>query len=180
MAKYNLFHPDTQIRGSVMLDFQQAVGSDKFIPILEKHGLTGLSPDRWYPAQPWVDVLNEISGLGGAMMDFVSMGMRQMELVNWPPEFARMSLLEVLQSLNEVYHEYYRGTDVGSIHVEAVGARHLKVIVRSFEPDNLWYGNIYGLARQFAPKGSHYTVEYDPDLPTREEGGDATIFHIEW
>jgi hypothetical protein len=180
MGKYRLFHPDTQILGSVIVDFQQAIDSDEFLPILRKHGLDIVAPDRWYAAQLWVDVLNEISTTPGAMMNFVSIGMRQMELVNWPPEFARMSLLEVMQSLDEVYQQYYRGTDAGSIRAEAVSPRHIKVTVRSFEPDDLWYGNLYQLCRQFAPLGSHFTLDYDPDEPRHEDGGDRTVFHMTW
>lgn len=180
MPRYELFHPDTEILGQVLLDLEQAIGSENFAPVLAQHGLTGLEPDLWYPAQPWVDVLNEIGENSSAMMDFVSMGIRQMELVQWPPEFDDMTISEILGVLDDVYRENYRGTDIGYLRMEQVGPKHVVLIVRSFEPDSLWYGNLYGIAKRFVPEGMGFDVYFDEEQPRREEGGEETILHLEW
>lgn len=179
MTHYKLFHSDTEILGGVILDFGRALDAHRFLPILEKHGLSALEPHRWYPAQLWLDALNEIMEIPGAMFDLVSIGMQQMELVSWPPEFTRMSLSEILANLNDVYLQYYRGTDVGGIRAELIEPRYIQVTVRTFEPDDLWYGNLYGLVRRFLPNGN-FIVSFDPRQSQREEGGDTTIFHIKW
>ena len=178
MSRYELFHPDTEILGQIILDFSQAIGADRFGPILERHGLTDLESDRWYPGQIWVDVLNDVAAEGGGMMDFVSLGIRQMDLVQWPPGFSDMPLTEMLQSLNEAYRMNYRGSDIGGIEAEIVSDNHVKMIVRSFEPDALWYGNLYGFMRLFA--AGQYMVTYDETVPRREEGGEVTIIHLTW
>jgi len=180
MPHYQLFHPDTEILGQAILDFETALGSERFRPILEKHGLTRIDAQTWYPAQKWLDALSEIAETSTAMLDFVSLGIRQLELAVMPPEFEQMPLLEVLESLDAAYRLNYRGTDIGGIRVEVVDGKHVKVIIRSFEPDNLWYGNMHGLMRRFAPPGSRWTVYFDPDVPRREQGGEETVIHIKW
>lgn len=180
MPQYELFHPDTEILGQVLIGFEDAVGAEAFLPTLEHHGLTGLDPETWYSAQIWVDVLNSMATRPGAMMDFVSLGRQQMEQVDWPPEFRAMTLVEVLQALDQAYREYYRGTDIGWIKAEMAGERLIKVTVRSFEPDDLWYGNIFSLTRIFGEPGKRYIVHYDESVPRREQGGEVTILYVEW
>ena len=180
MSRYELFHPDTEIIGQAILDFGEAVGSEQFQVFFERNGLVDIQPDRWYPAQKWLDVLNDIADTGSAMFDFVSIGIRQLELAVIPPEFDAMPLIDILKNLEEAYRLNYRGADIGSITVELVDDKHVKVIIRSFEPDHLWYGNLHGLMRRFAPKGLDYTITYDSDVPRREEGGDVTIIHVKW
>lgn len=182
MSRYELFHPDAEILGQVILDFKQAIGSGHFQHYFESRGLVNLQPDVWYPAQPWVDVLNDIAALGSgkAMFDFVSIGIRQLELAVMPPEMDSIPLQDALCSIEEAYRLNYRGTDVGSIQAEAVDQGHIRLIVRSFEPDDLWYGNLHGFMRRFAPPGLKYRVYYDPALPRREQGGAATVLHVVW
>jgi hypothetical protein len=178
--QYQLFHPDTEIRGKAILDFRKAVDSERFLPILEKYGLLSLKPNFWYPAQSWIDALNDMADNPGSPLDFVSMGMQQMELVDWPEESRTMSLTDILFQMDDIYHEYYRGTDIGSIQVQVISPTHIQVTVRSFEPDDLWYGNLYGLARRFLPKGILFSLAYGSETPRRELGGEHTIFHITW
>jgi len=180
MTKYKLFHPDTEIVGQVILDFQQATNSATFMDTFEKHGLINLEPETWYPGQKWVDVLNDIYTKPGAMMNFVSIGMRQIELAEMPLEFNEMPLNDVLISIEEAYAMSYRGTDIGSIKTQVVDDKHLCMIVRSFEPDDLWYGNIHGLLRRFGDPTIHYIVQYDPDVQRHDEGGEHTVFKITW
>lgn len=179
MAKYELFHPDTEILGQAILDFGSAIGFAKFGPILEEHGLTELEADQWYPARPWVDVLNELAEMPRSTLDFVSMGMQQMALVQWPPEFDEMSLIEILETLDDVYHMNYRGTDPGGIDVRVIDDHQVDLIIRSFEPDDLWYGNIYGLMKRFAG-GRDFTVQFVEDQPRRDEGGETTTIRVLW
>jgi len=180
MSQFELFHPDTQILGRAILDFQHAEGAERLYAILQRHGLTDLDPNTWYPAQPWVDALNDIAGSRGAMMDFVSLGMRQMELIEWPVEFDQMDLVDALHALDELYRMNYRGTDVGGIYVEVIRDGLVKVHIRAFEPDDLWYGNLYGFVKKFMRHNSNFIVSYDNSQPRRDEGGEETVIRIEW
>ncbi|NDJ78737.1 MAG: hypothetical protein GYB65_21005 [Chloroflexi bacterium] len=180
MPKYELFHPDTEILGQVILDFQRAINSERFHDILEDHGLAGIDADTWYPAQAWVDALNAIAHQPSSMMDFVSIGIRQLELALMPPEFDDMPMAEILRNIEEAYQLNYRGTDIGSISVDVVAENHVRMTVRSFEPDDLWYGNIHGILRRFLEPGTSFTVAYDPTITRHDLGGPHTVFDITW
>jgi hypothetical protein len=84
-----------------------------------------------------------------------------------------------METLDDAYRMNYRGTDIGEVRAERVDDTHVRIIIRSFEPDNLWYGNMHGLMRRFA-RGSRWTVYFDPDVPRREQGGEVTIIHVRW
>ncbi len=182
MPHYQLFDPNTEILGQVILDFEQAVGSEHFHPIFEQHGLVNLDPDAWYPAQAWLDVLNavSVSGSGQSMFDFVSIGIRQLELAAVPPGFEDLPLVDALCAIEDAYRLNYRGSDIGGIVAEVIAENHVRLIIRSFEPDDLWYGNIYGFMRRFAPGNVRFKVAYDPDLPRRDQGGEVTVLHVTW
>lgn len=177
MSKFTLFHPDTEVLGQMMLDFEQAINSDLFLPIMQAHGLDNLQAEAWYPGQKWLSVLEDLSEQG-SMLDLVSIGMRQIAHVEWPPEFDNMCLLEVLQALNPVYQSYYRGTDVGEIQVREISPKHYQITLRVFEPDDLWYGNLYAIVRKFAPSGQRFTLKYDSDTLRHDLGGDHTVLNL--
>lgn len=177
MPHYALFHPDTEMLGQVILDFERAIGSRDFWPVLHNHGLTGLAPQQWYPAQPWVDVLNEVAHTPTGMFNLVAIGMRQLELAEMPPEFSYMPLKDILSQMDGAYRMNYRGTDIGGIRTDVLAEDHITLTVRTFEPDDLWFGNIHGMVRRFAPH-MRFTVTFDPSTPRNDERKKETIFHI--
>lgn len=174
---YQLFHPDTEILGQVILDFGQAINSDQFTLYFDRHGLSDIQPDQWYPAQKWLDVLNDIAEASTSMFDLVSIGIRQLELAVMPDEFLKMPLAQILAAMDEAYRMNYRGTDIGGISTEVLSDQHIVMTVRSFEPDDLWFGNIHGMVRRFAPQTA-YSVTFDPSTPRNAPGKEVTIFHI--
>mgnify|MGYP000651318132 CR=1 FL=1 len=178
MVKFKLLHPDTEVIGQMVIDFEEAINSNNFLPILKKHGLENVKADEWYSGQAWLDVLNEVATEGRNLLSLVSIGMKQIDNVEWPPEFETMSLQDVFQSLNPVYQSYYRGTDTGEINFEKVTDKHFKLILRVFEPDDLWYGNVYQLMKTFNKTGKHFTVSYDDERVRRDNGGENTIIHV--
>jgi len=180
MRHYQAFSPDHEVPGRIMVDFANAIGSNEILPYFEKHGLTNIDPNAWYPHQKFLDVLNELNERPGATYNFVSIGMKQAEHAVVPPGFEKLSLLNILMGSNEVFKLNNRGTDIGDMQCEVVTDHHVKIIMRISQPDDLWYGIFYGYVRRFIPKGSHFTVYYDKDVPRRDEGGDLTILHITW
>lgn len=180
MPTYKLFSSDTEVSGQALMDFEQAIGGENFSPILDKHGLTDIKADEWYPGDRWVAVLNEISEMGNSMFDFVSIGIKQISTLAMPPELEELSLIEKIHMAEEIYKMNYRGTDVGSVKIEIINDTHVKVLVRAFEPGDLWYGAAYGFMKRFAPEGTDFKVYYDTDILRYEQGGDVTVIHIEW
>lgn len=180
MTKFRLIHPDTEVIGQMVIDFEQAINSDSFLPILKKHGLDNVNADDWYSGQAWLDVLSAVASSKENFLSLVSIGMKQIDNVEFPPEFDDMSVYEVFQELNPVYQSYYRGTDVGEIKTEKVSEDHLKVVLRVFEPDNIWYGNVYQLVKRFNNTGKGFSVSFDDEITRRDKGGDQTIIHVKF
>ncbi len=180
MGKYTVFDSANQTSGAAMLSFIESINIDRIRPFLEKHGLTNIDPDKWYPLQQWLDVLSDISEQGGAMFDFVSIGMKIIETAKFPPEFEALAFEQAVMAIDDLYHANARGGDIGEYTVEQVGEKQIEVTCRIPFPDDVAYGQLYGMARRMLPKGSHPTVRYDEDIPRREKGGERTIMHVTW
>jgi hypothetical protein len=180
MQKFQVFSPDTEVRGQTMLAFIQYINHEEIKPFLQSHDLDHIVPDQWYPLQQFLDVLNDISQYPGALFDFVSIGMKIIEVVEVPPDFAKLPYEQVALQHNTIYQRQHRGTDPGEYRVERVGDNHLKVTARVPYPDDFVYGAIYGEARRFLPKGTHVTVAYDKSCARRAQGGSETILHVTW
>jgi hypothetical protein len=182
MVRYQVFHPDHEFLGQVLLDIGEA-GPDgaRLKTYFEKHGLSDVDAQTWYPAQTFVDVFNEMEATGEMqMLDFVSVGLKVAENAILPPEVATMSLGEVLQTMDAAYRLNNRGTDVGEIRCEQVADKHYQLLVRVPYPDDMWYGITYGYMRRMAPNGTRFTVAYDEDAPGHHEGGEYTVIHVTW
>lgn len=181
MPHYTLFHPDHEYLGQVLIDFENALGSNDIHQTFEKHGLINIDPQGWYPAQKFMDVLNDMEENEIAQMwDFVSIGLKQIEHAIVPPEFESLPLIQILQSLDATYHLNNRGTDIGEIKCEVVNENHVKLIFRVPQPEDAWYGVCYGYMRRFAPQDTIFRVYYDKNTPRRSEGGDKTVIHVVW
>jgi hypothetical protein len=181
MADWHVFSPDHEFPGQILIDLANAVGSEEIMPYFEKHGLTHIDPKAWYPQQKLCDIYNDMeASKAGTMFDFVSIGMKEAEQAIVPPSFQSLPLLSILQGVGAVFKLNNRGKDTGEIKCEIVTDRHVKMILRVVTPDTLWYGIFYGYVRRFVPKGTHFKVYFDQDVPRRDNGGDVTIIHITW
>ena len=181
MPKYELFHPDHECLGQILIDFENAIGGEQIYPVFQKHGLANIDPEAWYPGQAYMDVLNDLEKNSSVQStNFVSIGMKQVETAAMPPEFESLPIVEILKMMNDAYRLNNRGTDIGEIRCEVVGERHVKMHIRVPQPDDIWYGICYGYMRRHIQPGMVFTVAYDADVPRREQGGDETIIHISW
>jgi len=181
MGKYQSFDPKAEVIGQSMLGFLQCLRREEVAPYLTKHGLTDIRPDQWYPVQKWLDVLSDLSEqkAGGAMFDFVAIGMKVSELSEFPPEIKTMPFAEVaISGGRQAYQMAHRGGDIGEITGEIVSAKHIKVCYKTPYPDDFWYGGLYAFARRVL--SGHFTVYYDEETPRREHGGEYTIIHVTW
>jgi hypothetical protein len=176
--KYAPFHPDHESLGHILHDFNDSVGGEELAEIFAHHGIIDLDWNEWYSATPYFDALNEIVDNGGAMMKFVSVGMKQVENAIIPPEYAELSIEELLLHLDAAYRMNNRGTDIGEIKVEPVSDNHMKMIFRMPHPDDIWYGVCFGYMKRLT-RTSYFNVEYD-DTHRRDFGADVTVIHIRW
>jgi hypothetical protein len=182
MGKYKAFEPENEVLGAAVLSFIESVNFDNIKPFLDRYGLTEVDPGAWYPLQLWLDVLSDMdeqSG-GGAMFDFVSIGMKIIETAQFPPEFSTLSMKQAIMTANDLYRANMRGGDFGEYIIDQLNDNHLRITTRIPYPDDVAYGQLYGMARRFAPPGVHFTVYYDEDVPRSEQGGEKTIMHVTW
>jgi hypothetical protein len=181
MPHWHVFSQDHQVPGQILIDLAHAIGSDEIMPYYKKHGLTNIDPKAWYPQQTLLDIYNEMEDSeSGSMFDFVSIGMKEAQQAIVPDHFKSLPLLSILQGVGAVFKLNNRGTDIGEIKCETVTDTHVKIILRVPAPDDLWYGIFYGFVQRFIPKGTHFTVYFDKDIPRRDQGGAVTIIHITW
>src|SRR5271166_5203799 len=104
MARYAVFSADHEIPGRILIDLENAVGSEEIMPFFEKHGMTHIDPNAWYPMQKLLDIYNDmVDNKGGTMFDFVSIGMKESELAIVPPQFNTMPLDDILMSVTQVF-----------------------------------------------------------------------------
>lgn len=179
MAKYQTFGPDAEVYGQAMLAFVESIRFENFKPILAKHGLSEIDPQKWYPQQLWLDVFNDIESDNDSMSNMVSIGMKIAETA--PPELDSVPFVDLMKGFGEnSYAAFNRGEDIGYIDTEVVGDKHLVMVDATPYPDEFVYGAYYAMARRFLPNGSDFTVAYDEDEPRRSTGGDVTKVHIQW
>ena len=101
--RYESFDPNAEIIGQNVLGFVECVNSDHILPHLKKHGLSEIDPGSWYPLQKWLDVLNDMTTAGGAMFDFVSVGLQIAETAVYPPEVEQMPFADFVMLIPQVY-----------------------------------------------------------------------------
>jgi hypothetical protein len=178
---WQVFNADHEIPGRILIDLANAVGADEILPYFQKHGLTNIDPDAWYPEQKLLDVYNDMSDTkDGTMFDFISIGIKEAQQARVPEAFTKMPLLEILQGIAQVFKLNNRGTDYGEVWCETLDDHHVKIHMRTPQPDDLWYGAYYGFVRRFLPPGTHFTVAYDDSVKRRDLGGEVTILRISW
>lgn len=183
MRKLEVFSPDTEVLGESAIPIINCLNAEHFRPYLEKHHLTHIEQGKWYPFQPFLDVLNELSAeseAGNAMFDFVSIGLRIVEDSAFPPDLKSIPLKDLLSGWNTFYRLNFRGTDPGEIQGEVVDDKHVKMIARVPFADDVVYGIFYGVLRHFLPPRTPFEIFYDPQTPRRDEGGSVTVIHLQW
>jgi hypothetical protein len=175
-------HPDAETIGQVLRSFTDNLQGEETRPLMEKHGMADLDPMGWYPVQKLLDGLNDIAENPNVTFNMVAIGMKIGEMVPLPPEMENPTLADVLYIWDDLYQGLHRGADVGRITVEKVNDKHYITRHSNPYPDDMSYGILYAYGRRFLPPGTGFTVFYDPDIKSRDQGGDAeaVTIHIQW
>lgn len=172
---------DVEVIGSAMLSIINNVQGYEIRPILDQHNLTDIDSDTWYPAQKWLDVMNDLAKKPSATTNDVAIGMKIAENVVLPPQLKSATLAQILQSWDTIYQKQHRGKNIGYKEVQKIDDTSYRVILADLYPDDLSYGVAYGFCRRFLPNGSHFTVKYENIHNRRDKGGaDTTVLLINW
>lgn len=165
--------PQAEVLGQVVAAFAENLESETVKPLLPKHGLDNIDPEKWYPHQSWMNVLKELSETPGGSSALVAFGRKVVETAVMPPEMD--SIPKMLHSLQAIHHLNLRNipADEGYV-VEEVSEKLYRVIHNTPNPRDAIYGFLWGLAQRFRAPGEPFTVRMvESDHP----GG---VFEVEW
>ena len=173
--------PDIEVVGVGVLSMIENLRSEYVRPLMEKHGLTNVNPENWYPAQKYLDVLNDIYKNPNASTNFIAVGMKIAENVVLPPDMQNPTLPQILAMWDPVYKLQHRGDNIGGIEVQQLSETSYRTIHRNIYPDDLAYGVAYGWCKRFLPRGRSFNVRYE-DIDNRKDKGGAeeTVILIDW
>lgn len=171
---------NVEIIGITMNSIIENIRADHIQPFLEKHSLTKIDKEKWYPAEKWIGVMNDI-GDDASSGDFVAIGMKVAENVVLPPQLQDAPLGKVLQMWDVVYKKQHRGDNIGGREVEKISETKYRATLTDIYPDDMSYGVAFGWCKRFLPSGTDFTVSYQNIDDTRDRGNsDSTILIIEW
>lgn len=176
--------PEAETIGLNMQAFTENLQSDEVRPIMEKYGVVEAEANLfgWYPTINLLNALNEIAENPNVVSNYVAIGMKIGQEIPMPPEMENPTLEDVLMGWNDLYQQVHRNADVGKIECIKHSDKHFETIHTVVFPDDMSYGLLYGYARRFLPRGTSFTVYYDPEHPPRDRGGTSgqTSIHVEW
>ncbi len=173
--------PNTEIIGQVLMAYIDNVQSEIIQPIFKRYGITDPNPEEWYPLQPVLDVLKELSKSDSATTNLVAIGVKIAEYGAEPEDIVNQPLSVVLEHWNDHMQLAFRGGEVGTIITEKVHEKFYKVRQKNVFPDDLCYGLAYGFARSRLPLGTNFKVYYEEYNNRMDKGGaDSTVICVEW
>lgn len=172
--------PNVEIIGASVISVTDNMQIEEVQPYLKRHGLEHVEVDKWYPAQSWLSVMNDLRAQTNFTQNAVAIGLAVAENVWMPPEMQNASMEDIVLQWGNIYDMQHRGGDIGFIKTEKLGPKHIRTTHQHPYPDELTYGIGYGFCRRFA-KGESFTVQY-LDMDYRMDKGDApqTIIDITW
>ena len=172
--------PNIEVIGSSVIAIAKNAQADQIAPFLEKHNLTTIVPDQWYPAQQLLSVMNDLAAASGTTGNFVAIGLEIAKIAPFPPEPNFTSLESVLMMWNAIYQNDHRGGDIGFIETDKILDTQYRCTLQHIYPDDLMYGVAFGFAHRLLPSGTEFKVWYDHSILRLDLGGDQTIIHIAW
>ncbi len=168
---YRASTPDAEYLGAILTTLTQNLRADVIQPVLKKHNLEDIQPDKWYPQQPILDVLREIEQ-HYTFEELVAIGMKVMEVAPLPPNIHDIET--ALDTFDAGHHTTTRNIHPEeSIKVEKLSPTHIRVISNVPTPAFLAYGTIWGFVRRFKKKHQNPTIHL-----TRKEM--PYIIEVKW
>lgn len=175
MTEFIAFDPNAEVRGLSILTVLAHLGKEAHA-ILQKHGMSHVDENSWYPQQSLLNIYRDLASL--EFYNMVSIGMKVPDNAPFPPD---CSVEEALAVINEAYQNHHRGGDVGEYRYEPMGEREARIICRNPYPSDFDYGVIYRLVQKYMPADSRgVTLVRDESAPNRKKGGDSCTFIAKW
>ncbi|NOK85843.1 MAG: hypothetical protein GFH27_549375n21 [Chloroflexi bacterium AL-W] len=170
--------PEAEVIGQTMIAFSENLQADIIKPILDKHGLTEISADKWYPHQLWMDILKEMNDTmaGGASSAFVAFGREVVQKAAMPD--AIQTIPDALNALHAIHHANLRNIPAEEGYsIEVVAEQHYIVYHNTPNPEDAIYGFLWGMAARFKKPHETFVVRMI-DNPAPEKARSA--YEIKW
>ena len=174
-------NPEMEISGQTLQAYMDNVQAETIVPIFKRYGISNPDPEKWYPLQPVLDVLKELSTGDSATTNLVAIGAKIAEYGVEPEDIIEAPLPVVLEHWNAHMHASFRNGDPGTIETEKVHDKFYKVRQKNLFPDDFCYGLAFGFARSRLPLGTNFKVYYEEYNNRIDNGGaDSTVICVEW
>lgn len=173
------YAPDAEVLGAGITAIFNHYRREDVLDSIQKHQMDNLDPDRWYPIDPFLNILSEWRGADSGDTSIISVGMALIYHIELPLEMEKLPASEILMHLGTLFLSQHRG-DVGVFQAERLGERHIRYVETLVWPDDMMYGYIYGAAKHFLHFGTHFTLAYDETIQRQELGGNRTVMHLTW
>ncbi len=185
MAEFRCYDPGVEVVGEVIAAFMAGfpTGTDKIgLAILEKHGITDPRKGEWYPLQPFLNAMKEISDrLGPHVLERIGEQIAVNAML--PPDLD--TLEKCLASIDVAYHMNHRGGEIGKYDYTYLGVEgglnRARLTCPNCYPCAFDQGVIEGFAERFKPKTSAgVTVRHDDSMPCRRNGEESCTYLVSW
>lgn len=171
------YAPNGEVHGSGLRALVHHLRNSATLPVIKAHGFDQIDPEEWYPVDSVIEVFVAWNNAPGGMENLISIGMSIIDLAEHPPEVAKAPLMDQLKMVDAMHKATHRG-DVGGWHIEQLSPTCVRYTTDAIWPDDLLYGFLYALARKALDR--HFVLEYDPENPNRDFGGENTVMLLHW
>lgn len=173
--------PETEVIGVSMISFVDNIQADVMAPMLVKHDLVNIEPDRWYPVRSFLEIMDELSTQPEFTNNMIAVGLKVAQYAITPPEMQGVGLAQMLEGWDTHFHANHRNGDVGHIITEKVNDKAYRVTHQNIYPDDFNYGLAYGFAKTCLPHGTNFVVKYEDYNHRLDLGnGDKTVITVSW
>lgn len=166
-----------EVLGASMLALPACLKANEIMPLLQRHGLAEIDPQKWYPQQGILNLYRDIEeGRSNVSENLVSIGIKSVETMGFPPEVNTMQ--SMIMAMAGSYDQVHRNIQPGEgTWGRLVGENHAQAILNTPYPDDVFYGYYWGLMKKYTPAGMRFRIAMaennDPELP-------GTLYDITW
>lgn len=195
MAQFIAPNPDIEVSGAYVLSVAYASkrGVELRLSILEKHGIQQIREDTWYPWQPFLDAIKEMSEVLGDMNLF-AMGKDAALKQEIPPVKNLREALELMNIANLLNHRLHGvpmfdpstgalQEGAGSIQLTEYDEvqRRARIVFATPYASKNEEGWLTGFVERFRPNDStSFEVKEDISQERKLTGGNSTTFIVQW
>ncbi len=169
---------DTKLIGTLAKAFINNVKVDNtYKDVLREYNLESIADDEWVSVKTLNEVMARLVTKRQSFestYDMIAVGMAAASNLEVP---AGMTFVDFLTAQNSLIQEVYMGKDKGGVELEMLSDTHYIVEVNLPWPDDLLYGNYYGFAKRFLPRGTAFHVGR---IQSSDDSGARLKLEIKW